>query len=152
MPIGCANGLRPLKTLPILHMVTTRVSTFCFEEAWVKKKGHKYNDHVLNIGNWRQMAFRTRDSYRTNAPACLKASPHDPPRNIASTIDNLKEILRATNERRPNQVEVDGQPSTQSRIPVLIGIFFNNISSPHSSYANRHVLASSCPQNSVANP
>ncbi|KAL5487751.1 TRA1 [Sanghuangporus weigelae] len=133
VPIGHANGLKPMDTLPILHMVATRFSTFCFEDAWVRKTAGVTGIMIMSstpeIGD-KWLFAREIDIVRTLLHV-LKDSPHDPPRNVSEIIENLVNILRMTNARRPNQMEVDGQPLAQSRIPFLIGIFFNDISSPH---------------------
>lgn len=134
VPIGYTNGLKHLDILPILHMVATRFSTFCFEDAWVRKSAGVAGIMIMSstpeIGD-KWLFAREIDIVRTLLHV-LKDSPHDPPRNVNGIIEDLEKILRMTNTKRPNQMEVDGQPPAQAnRIPFLIGIFFNDITSPH---------------------
>ncbi|THH03836.1 hypothetical protein EW145_g5969 [Phellinidium pouzarii] len=134
VPIGYTNGLKQMDILPILHMVATRFSTLCFDEAWIRKSAGCTGIMIMTatpeVGEKWTMA-REIDIVRTLLHV-LKDSPHDPPRNVTEIIDNLVRVLRLTNSNFGNQMEVDGiLPAMQSRIPFLISIFFNEVASPH---------------------
>ncbi|KAH8118563.1 FAT-domain-containing protein [Phellopilus nigrolimitatus] len=134
VPIGYSNGLKPIDLLPILHMVATRFSTLCFDEAWVRKSagctGMMIMTSTPEVGE-KWTITREIDIVRTLLHV-LKDSPHDPPRNVSDIIENLVCVLRMTNNNHGNQMEVDGAPPpVQSRIPFLIGIFFNEVASAH---------------------
>lgn len=105
VPIGHANGLKPMDILPILHEVVTRFSTFCFEDAWIRKSAGVMGIMIMSstpeIGE-RWLFAREIDIVRTLLHV-LKDSPHDPPRNVAEIIEDLVGILRMTNAPRSNR-------------------------------------------------
>ncbi|KAI5124824.1 hypothetical protein M0805_005454 [Coniferiporia weirii] len=134
VPIGYTNGLKQMDILPILHMVATRFSTLCFDEAWVRKSAGCTGIMIMTatpeVGE-KWTTVREIDIVRTLLHV-LKDSPHDPSRNVTEIIDNLVQVLQMTNNNIGGQMEVDGAlPTMQSRIPILISIFFGEVACVH---------------------
>lgn len=129
--IGHTNGLKPLDLIPTLHQIASRFSALCFDESWVRKSagcsGILIMTSTPEVGEKWTYA-REIDLVRTLLHV-LKDLPHDPPRNVSDVIDILTHILRITNGK---QMNVDGGTTQmQSRVPFLIGLFFNELSSAH---------------------
>lgn len=140
--IGHNNGLQPIELLPTLHQIASRFSALCFDETWVMKSagcaGMMIMTSLPEIG---EMWTRARevDVVRTLLHV-LKDMPHDPPRNASEIMDNLTHVLRITNTKKleTDAMQVD-EPTgegtradaQQTKLPFLIGIFFNELSSPH---------------------
>lgn len=127
VPISYTIGLGHQDTLPILHMIATRFSTMCFEDAWIRKSAGSTGIMIMtstpDIGE-RWIMSREVDIVRTLLHV-LKDSPHDPPRNVQEVIDNLVRVLRLTHATIRAQVDIEGTNSHyQIRVPFLISIFF----------------------------
>lgn len=134
VPISYTIGLGHQDTLPILHMIATRFSTMCFEDAWIRKSAGSTGIMIMtstpDIGE-RWIMSREVDIVRTLLHV-LKDSPHDPPRNVQEVIDNLVRVLRLTHATIRAQVDIEGTNSHyQIRVPFLISIFFSEILSPN---------------------
>lgn len=130
--IGHINGLKPTDLLPTLHQIASRFSALCFEEAWVRKSagctGMMIIGSMPKVGNWWTNA-REIDIVRTLLHV-LKDVPHDPPRNVSEIMENLTRVLRVAADPQSMLEGMQGK-DRQQKVPYLVSIFFNELSSVH---------------------
>ncbi|TDL29737.1 hypothetical protein BD410DRAFT_736870 [Rickenella mellea] len=128
--IGQKNGLTAMDVLPTVHQIASRFTALCFDETWQRKSagcaGIMIMARTPEIGE-KWTSDRELDLVRTLLHV-LKDLPHDPPRNVSEIVDILTYVIRVA---RSSQMVVDGPLQPTSKINFLMGMVFNDLSSPH---------------------